>query len=539
MTDLWWKNAVIYGIDIERFMDGNGDGRGDFVGLTSKLPYIAGLGVNCIWLLPFYPSAERDNGYDIADYFRVDSRYGTFEDFLAFVHAAGEHGIRIVIDLVAQHTSTHHPWFQSARHDPRSPFRDYYVWSDHPPKPPPGKDTMFPGEEDGVWTFDEVAQSYYHHRFYSFQPGLNHRNPAVLAEIERVTDFWMSFGISGFRIDAASHLIENPLDPQGQTDPGHSILRDIYRHVVKRMPDAVVLGEVDEDESTLKTFFDGDQMNMMFNFFLDNYLLLALAQEEAAPLREALARLPPPPPNGQWANFLRNLDEADLERLDPDEMAAVLAEFAPKEDMRIFGRGIRRRIAPMLGDARKLRMAWSLLFSLPGAPVICYGDEIGMGEDLTRQGRNAVRTPMQWSAGRNGGFSAAGKGRLPQPMVERGPFSCRAVNVEAQRDDPDSLLALVRKLAELRRTHPAIGIQDCQILGAFDRVFVHAYKGPDEELVALHNLSGKRESVDVELDAVSSREAEILLGTGIPVPKQGRLAFALEPYGFAWLKWTR
>jgi len=540
MTDYWWKNAVIYGVDVKRFYDGNGDGIGDFPGLTEKLGYIADLGATCIWLLPFFPSTNRDNGYDVTDYFRVDSRYGEFDDFLKFVRAAGERSIRIIVDLVTHHTSSEHPWFQSARHSIDSPFRDYYIWSDHPPPTAPGKGPMFPGDETTVWTFDEIARSYYYHRFYNFQPGLNHRNPAVVSEIERVIDFWMSFGISGFRVDAASHMIEDPLDPQGAIDPAHSILRQIYGHVTKRKPDAVVLGEVDEDEGRLKTFFDGEQLNMMFNFFLDNYLLFGLAQQTATPIRDALSRLPPPPMNGQWANFLRNLDEADLERLTPEHMQIVLKEFAPEEDMRIFGRGIRRRMAPMLGDPARLRMAYSLLFSMPGAPLICYGDEIGMGDDLSQNGRASVRTPMQWTKGRNGGFSNAAKARLSQPVVEQGPFSTRRVNVEAQLQDDDSLLSLIRKLAMLRRTHLALGNHDCQLLQAeSSRVLSHAYQGPDNEIVVLHNLGDRREKTVIHLDALKSKPPEMLLGTKVEAAESGRMRIDLEPYGFAWLKWDR
>ncbi len=257
MNEVWWQHAIIYGVDVERFCDSNGDGVGDFPGLTSKLPYLASIGINCVWLLPFFPSTDRDNGYDIADYYRVDSKYGTLPDFLEFVRKAGEQGMRVVIDLVAHHTSSEHPWFQSARYDSASPFRDYYVWSDQPPAPVPGQASMFPGQEDSVWTFDEVARSYYYHRFYSFQPTLNHRNPVLVDELKRIMDFWMSFGISGFRVDAASHLIENPLDPDGSGDPSHSILRELFSHAVRRRPNAVMLGEVDEDEGKLKSFFDG------------------------------------------------------------------------------------------------------------------------------------------------------------------------------------------------------------------------------------------------------------------------------------------
>ena len=537
MTDFWWKNAIIYAVDIERFCDGDGDGVGDFKGLTSKLPYLADLGVTCIWMLPFYPSTDRDNGYDITDYNRVDSRYGQFEDFLDFIRGAGEQGIRVIVDLVTHHTSNKHPWFQSARYDKRSPFRDYYVWTDHPPPTPPGKGTMFPGEETGVWTFDDIACAFYYHRFYHFQPGLNHQSPAVRDEIERVMDFWMSFGISGFRIDAASHMVERPLDPTGATDESHAILRHLYSHATERMPDILLMGEVDETPDHLKRFFDGEQMNMMFNFFLDNYLILALAQQSGEPIRRALNSLPQPPVNGQWANFLRNLDEADLERLAPDEMKTVLDEFAPKEEMRIYGRGIRRRIAPMLGgDVRRLKLAYSLLFSLPGAPMIPYGDEIGMGEDLSRKARNAVRIPMQWTGGRNGGFSKAAKQRLAQPMVEDGPFGAKRVNVEAQRKDPDSLYCFIRDLARLRRAETQIGEGNWHFLDTDSpQVLAHRYHSGDDALVLVHNLSEKPVSVAVQVNSAVQHELKPLLGGDAPPVRDGKLRLDLDPFGLRWL----
>lgn len=540
MQDFWWRDAIIYGVDVGRFRDSNGDGIGDFPGLTEKVPYIAGLGFTCIWLLPFYPSGGRDNGYDVTDYFRVDTRFGQFADFLAFVRVCSEHGIRVVIDLVAHHAAAEHPWFQSARHDRNSPFFNYYIWSDHPPPSAPGKANMFPGEESSVWNFDEVAQSFYYHRFYSFQPGLNHRNPAVIEEIQRIMDFWMSFGISGFRIDAASHMIEDPLDPQAGGDPSHNVLRQLYRHAIERSPQAVMLGEVDEDETALKRFFDGEQMNMMFNFFLDNFMMLALATQDATPLHEAIARLPSPPINGQWANFLRNLDEADLERLAPDDLQRVLDRFAPDEAMRIFGRGIRRRLAPMLADPARLKMAYSLLFAMPGAPLVCYGDEIGMGDDLTAKGRNAVRAPMQWTGGRNGGFSAAGKSALVQPMVAQGPFAYRHVNVARQQEDPGSLLHLIRQLAAIRRQNPAIGKNDCQRLEAnSDAVHAVRYQGRGRDLVVLHNLGAKPVSLQVAHKLAVTAPPQLLLGAPARPAGPDSLATELGPYGFSWLLWER
>lgn len=541
MNDLdeWWKNAVIYGVDVERFCDSDGDGVGDFAGLTSKMDHLVKLGVTCVWLLPFFPSTNRDNGYDITDYLQVDPRYGTFDDFLAFLTQAGARGIRVILDLVAQHTSDRHPWFLSARHDARSPFRDYYVWTDHPPRPAPGRGPMFPGQEDTVWTHDPVAQKYYYHRFYHFQPSLNHENPAVWAELERVMDFWMSFGIAGFRVDAAAHMIEKPLDPEGGKDKDHTVLRDIFRHVTNRIPDALILSEVDEDESVLPEFFDGKQMNAMMNFSLNNHLLHALAVGRAQPLLDGLARLPPAPDNGVWANFLRNLDEADLERLDKDAQAETIAALGPDPDMRIFGRGLRRRLAPMLGgDGPRLRMALSLLFAMPGAPLICYGDEIGMGEDLSQKGRNAVRSPMQWTAGPNGGFSSAAMSRLAQPIVS-GDFGPDKVNAEDQWQDPDSLLNLTARLAEIRLRHRRIGQGAAQPIGNTPASVIGLrYSAPDHDLVVLHNLSAKPARLDLDLGASCRGEATALLGEPL-TGEGGRVKAGLPGYGFLWSGWPR
>ncbi|MFC5990561.1 alpha-amylase family protein [Limoniibacter endophyticus] len=530
---------MIYGVDVERFFDSNKDGVGDFPGLTAKLPYLSRLGVNCIWLLPFYASSDQDNGYDITDYYRIAEKYGQLSEFLEFIHRAGELGIRVVLDLVAHHTSSDHPWFQASRHDSESVYRDYYVWSEHPPRPAPGKAAMFPGEENSIWTFDNVAGAFYYHRFYSFQPTLNHRNPQVLEELKRVADFWLSFGIAGFRIDAASHLVENPLDPAGQGDPSHAALRELYAHITRRKPDAMVLGEVDEDENKLASFFDGAQLNMMFNFFLNNYLMLALATEDALSLREALSRLPPAPENGQWANFLRNLDEADLERLDEEQRNRVLDLFAPRDEMRIYGRGIRRRLAPMLEDAARLRMAYSLLFALPGAPIVCYGDEIGMGEDLRIEGRNAVRSPMQWTAGRNGGFSAAPKAALVQPMIEAGPYGFNNINAEAQDGGEGSLLEHLRMLSEVRQKHSQIGQRDWQVLECGqEAVLGLAWRSAEEDVLTIHNLSGKTMQARVELNGIGNSKGLLpLLGEEVEAPQNGVLPVTLKPYDFRWLRW--
>jgi maltose alpha-D-glucosyltransferase/alpha-amylase len=539
MTGAWWKDAIIYGIDVERFHDGNGDGVGDFKGLLEKVPYLASLNITCIWLLPFYPSPNRDNGYDITDHLGIDPKYGTFQDFQAFLHAAGEHGMRVVVDFVAEHTSVEHPWFQAARYDEKSRFRNYYIWTHHPPPVRPGKGPMFPGQESSVWTYDEVARAFYHHRFYHFQPGLNHANPETLQEIERILDLWLSFGISGFRIDAASHLVERPLGNEPQ-DERHETLRHIYKHVSATRHDVVLIGEVDEKPGCISSYFDGEQLQMLFNFPLNNYLMLAIADRRAEPVRRALDMLPPRPPKGQWANFLRNLDEADLERLTEAEMERVMEAFAPKETMRIYGRGIRRRLAPMVGgDERRLKMAYSLLFSMPGAPVLVYGDEIGMGDDLSRNGRNAVRAPMQWSARRNAGFSEASPKAFVQPLIKEGAFGFKRVNVEEQEARNDSLLCFVRQIAKLRRTNPLIGSCACRCIDSGDeRVLAHMYQSENATLLMLHNLAEARVKIGIEIPEAGDRRLASLLDGGSAAISDGHLAAELEPYGLRWLQFA-
>ncbi|WP_011582995.1 MULTISPECIES: alpha-amylase family protein [Chelativorans] len=536
MKDYWWKDAIVYAVDVERFCDSDGDGVGDFKGLTSKLDYIAELGVTCIWLLPFYPSTGEDNGYSITDYLRVDSRFGLFQDFLEFIHRAGEHGIRVVVDLVVHHTSNQHPWFQAARHNEKSRYRDFYIWTHNPPPTPPGKGTIFPGEEGTVWTYDEVARAYYHHRFYHFEPGLNHANPDVRDEIGRIIDYWLSFGVAGFRVDAASHILENPLAKSGEDENAPDMLREMFHRATGSKSDIVMLGEVDESPNELERFFDGTRLNMMFNFLLNNYLILGLAKEKAEPIQRGLAMLPVPPENGQWANFLRNFDEADLERLTPEELESVLKIFAPKEEMRIYGRGLRRRLAPMLdGDVRRLKMAMSLLYSMPGAPVLVYGDEIGMGEDLTQEGRNSVRSPMQWDGSRNAGFSSARKERMVQPIIDKGRFAFERINAETQRNDPASLLSFVKQLAILRRERTEIGSGFCAFLECgSDHVLAHHYKSEAAPLVMVHNLAGEAVKIDVKLPA-GVTSLGTLFGGEMPSIEDGHLRMSLEPYGVRWL----
>lgn len=537
---LWYKNAVIYAFDVDRFADSNGDGVGDFPGATSKLKYLADLGVTCLWLLPIYPAPDRDNGYDIKNYYDVDPRLGTLQDFIDFLHRAGEFGIRVVMDLVMNHTSDEHPWFQAARHDRNSIYRNFYTWSDAPPPTAPSKGNIFPGQESSVWAYDEVAGAYYYHRFYHFQPDLNFHNPVVRDEVKKVLDFWLSFGISGFRVDAASHMIEMNGASEYGIEERHDILKDLRAHVASRKENAVLIGEADVEPEKLVAYFgDGDELNMLFNFALNNYFYLAMAREDARPVIEILRQLPAMPVNCQWANFLRNLDEVDLERLTDEERAEVFHAFAPEEDMQIFGRGIRRRLAPLLGgDLRRIKLAYSLLFALPGAPVLVYGDEIGMGEDLSLEGRRAVRTPMQWSKDKNGGFSTASPDRLVLPVIDEGEFGYKKVNVDAQQRDEDSLWHFVRKLIYLRRECPEIGTGNWHIMDVgLDEVLALRCTWKAGIVLTLHNFSAKRQTVNLDMHDQRGRRMQDLLGGHTEqIPPDGISRATIEPYEYRWYR---
>ncbi|WP_439621612.1 alpha-amylase family protein [Gemmata sp.] len=538
-ADLWYKTAVVYAIDVHTFQDSNGDGVGDFPGVTSRLDHLADLGVTCVWLLPFFPTPDRDNGYDVADYLGIDPRYGTLDDFETFLTKAGERGIRVFLDLVVNHTSDQHPWFQASRRDKGGRFRDYYVWADNPPPPDPRSKSIFPGEEESVWTHDDRAGACYYHRFYKFQPELNTANPEVRAEIERIMDFWLSFPIAGFRIDAASHMIEDKGLPGTAPKEGHGVLTEFHNRVAARRPDGILVGEADVPVAEAAEFFgDGDQLTLLFNFLLDNDIFLALATETAEPIARCLKELPAIPEKGQWLNFLRNLDELDLERLSEDEREQVYRAFAPDEEMRIFGRGIRRRLAPMLGNDRpRLELAFSLLFSLPGTPVVVYGDEIGMGDDLALDGRNAVRTPMQWDRSPNGGFSDAAPDELIRPAISKGDFGYAKVNADAQRADPRSLLNCVKGVIAARRDCPEVGWGAYQVLPAdAPCVLAHLCDWKGSRLVAVHNLGKKPCEAVVELGGHSDGELTRVFGTAEVEAADGKYRFRLDGSGYGWFR---
>ncbi len=535
--NLWYKDAIIYGIDVGLFQDGNGDGIGDFLGLIERLDYIEDLGVNCVWLMPFFRTPGRDNGYDVSDYYAIDPDVGDFGGLIEFITLANERGIRVILDLVLNHTSDEHPWFEKARNDPESEEHDFYVWSDEPAPSMPGKGPIFPGVEDSVWAKDEVSGKWYYHRFYSFQPDLNHTNQTLRGEIDRILRFWLKCGASGFRVDAASHMVEAKGRADAPLEAGHGVLRDIRSFVDTTAIGAMLIGEADENPDEIASFFGSDdELHALLNFLMTNYLFLALARKEAEPVRFALELLPKIPRDCHWINFLRNLDELDLERLSSEQREEVFAAFAPKEDMQIFGRGIRRRLAPMLdGDLKRLKLAYSLLFALPGSPAIIYGDELGMGDDLSLVGRDAVRTPMQWSDAKGAGFTQAKPVREP---IGKGPFGYRKVNAAVQDLDSDSLLNWIRKLTRARRRCREIGSAAPQVVDSGHRAVVAiAYEHRRRTLLTLHNLAGGKARTEIDLASARSETGRIILSSkaeAVGNTVERTQAFELEPYGCRW-----
>jgi maltose alpha-D-glucosyltransferase/alpha-amylase len=534
LSDLWWKNAIVYGLDVGVFHDGNGDGVGDFPGLSRRLDYLAGLGVTCLWLMPCYPSP----GNDVADYYAVDPRYGTLGDFVEFLHMADERGIRVILDLVVNHTSVAHPWFQEARQDPDSPRRDWYVWSDDPPPGP--YELVFPGEgQHSVWAYDEVAGAYYRHSFYPFQPDLNLGNPEVREEIHRIMGFWLELGVSGFRVDAAPYLLQIP-DHLREVDP-HHYLRQFRAFLSRRRGDAILLGEANLDPEEQGTFFGsalGDELHMLFNFVLNRHLMLALAEQEPKHLVEGLERLAEAPEHAQWLNFLRTHDELTLAGLNEEHQRAVVDAFGVTEQGWIYDRGIRRRLAAILGgDRHRIELIYSLLFSLPGAPMLLWGDEIGMGDRLDLPGRLAVRTPMQWSPAPNAGFCPADVTPF-RPVVDEGPFSHEVVNVADQRRHPESLLNWVKRLIEARKLCPEIGAgTPTTVPTDVPGILIHRCDWRGGTIVAVHNLAEEEREVVLDLDGPSiGGFVEIFGDAPWRTVEEIRPTLTLRPYGYRWLR---
>jgi maltose alpha-D-glucosyltransferase/alpha-amylase len=545
-SDVWWKNAVVYCLDVETYADGDGDGCGDFRGLTQRIDHLHRLGVTCLWLMPFYPTDERDDGYDITDYYAVDPRLGTLGDFVELVRTARDRGMRVIADLVVNHTSVHHPWFVESRSSRDSPKRDWYVWQDAPPSDGP-EGVVFPDVESSLWQHDEATDQYYLHRFYKEQPDLNVANPAVRDEIARIMGFWTELGLSGFRVDAVPFLLETAGqdDATSLPDP-HDYLADLSAFLRRRNGEAVLLGEVNLPyPDTVRFYGDGaPELTMCFDFVGMQQMYLSLARGDAEPLAETLRTRPLPPGDGQWATFVRNHDELTLDKLTDSQRQEVFAAFGPEEEHQVYGRGLRRRLPPMLGgDARRVRTVYSLLFSLPGTPVLFYGEEIGMGEDLRAEGRLAVRTVMQWEPGPGGGFSSADPSDFPAPLTE-GAYGPEHVNVRDQEADPDSLLAWVRRLVQAYRSCPELAWGDVSVLDPGPRarpVLAHSSTVDGRTVLALHHFGDEDAPVQLALPDLAGRElCDVLDPAAAPVAvdDEGTLQLDLPAHGCRWLRTT-
>jgi maltose alpha-D-glucosyltransferase/alpha-amylase len=516
----WYKSSIIYTLDVEVFKDSNGDGVGDFNGLISRLGYIDSLGADVIWLAPFQPTPNQDDGYDISDFYNVDPRLGTMNDFLGFMKRAKDLGIRVIIDLVVNHTSNQHPWFKDARTSPQSPYRPWYVWSkDRPANYDEGM--VFPGVQKDIWSYDTLAGEYYYHRFYWFQPDLNTQHKPVWDEIKKIISFWMEKGVSGFRLDGVPFVIEVPQKKGTRYPHQFNLLTDMRQHAESINPEAVILGEANVLPREQLNFFgnNGDGIHMMFNFFVNQHIFYSLAARSAGPLKDALNATKSKPPAAQWAQFLRNHDEVDLGRLSNKERQQVYDDMGPSKNMQLYDRGIRRRLAPMLkDDSARIRMAYSLLLSLPSTPVIRYGDETGMGDDLSLKERLSVRTPMQWDHSRNAGFSSAQ--RTVRPVISQSPYDSSIVNVKDQEEDSASLLNWMRKMIALRKKSPAIALGSWEILNTgTENVLAILYRYQDDSVLVIHNFSDKPQSVKIKLPA--SKRA---------------LDFDLPGYGYRWIR---
>jgi maltose alpha-D-glucosyltransferase / alpha-amylase len=539
INDLWYKNAVIYCLSIATYLDTNGDGIGDFHGLMSRLDYLQGLGVTAIWLMPFQPSPGRDDGYDIADYYGVNPRYGTLGDFVEFTHGCRQRGLRVLIDLVVNHTSDQHPWFQEARRDPRSKYRDWYVWSKKKPKNA-ASGVVFPGVQKTTWTYDDVARAYYFHRFYDFQPDLNTANPEVQAEILKIMGFWLQLGVSGFRMDAVPFVISSK-GAMVKPEEDYEMLRTFSQFLGWREGDAIILGEANVLPDTDMHYFGsaGERVQMMFNFEVNQHLFLAMATADSRSLKRAMQWTKKRPATAQWGLFLRNHDELDLGRLKDKERNAVFAAFGPEPEMQLYDRGIRRRLAPMLeGDRRRLELAYSLMITLPGTPVIRYGDEIGMGDNLKLPERNCARTPMQWSTEPHAGFTKSDKPVLP--VIDAGPYGFEHINVAAQRRDPDSLLNWMERIIRMRKEVPEIGWGDFSFISAQAKeVLIMRYEWRNNAVLFVHNLSGLPREVSFSVTNEQEEACSLinLLSDNHSQPIDGdRHRILLEPYGYRWYR---
>jgi maltose alpha-D-glucosyltransferase/alpha-amylase len=533
---LWFKTATFYEIHVRGFYDADADGSGDFRGLTEKLDYLEWLGVDCVWLLPMYQSPLRDGGYDIADFKSLLREYGTVRDAQAFIDGAHKRGIRVIADLVMNHTSIDHPWFQESRSSPDSPKRSWYVWSDTPERYGDAR-IIFIDTETSNWTWDDAAGAYYWHRFFSHQPDLNYDEPEVQEAMLDVLRFWLDMGLDGFRLDAVPYLFEREGTNCENLPETHAFLRRVRETVDAEYADRVLLAEANQwPEDVVQYFGDGDECHMAFHFPVMPRLFMALRREDSTPITEILARTPPIPDGCQWGLFLRNHDELTLEMVTDEERDYMYSEYA--RDMRMkLNLGIRRRLAPLLeGGHDEIKLLTAILFSLPGSPILYYGDEIGMGDNIYLGDRDGVRTPMQWTGDRNGGFSRADFAQLYSPPLMDPVYGFQAVNVEAQLRTPASLLRWLRRFISLRREHPGFGLGSYEALSTSNpRIFAHVRCHAGDVALCVHNLSRAAQAVELDLSRYEGQQPVEMFG-GTRFPAIGKLPYllTLAPRGFFW-----
>jgi len=534
----WYKTAVFYEIHLRGFFDGNGDGSGDFRGLAEKLDYLQWLGIDCIWLLPMFESPLRDGGYDISDFYAVHPDYGTMDDVKAFIDAAHERGIRVIADLVMNHTSSDHAWFQESRKSKDNPKADWYVWSDTDQLYQEAR-IIFTDTEPSNWTWDPVRGQYYWHRFFAHQPDLNYDNPEVHEAMLDALRFWLDLGLDGFRLDAVPYLYERPGTNGENLPETHAFLKKVRATVDAEYPDRVLLAEANQwPEDVVEYFGDGDECHMAFHFPVMPRMFMAVRREVATPIYEILERTPDIPENCQWGLFLRNHDELTLEMVTDEERDYMYSEYAKDPRMKI-NVGIRRRLAPLLDNGRdEIELMHAILFSLPGSPVLYYGDEIAMGDNVYLGDRDGVRTPMQWTGDRNGGFSRADFAQLYAPPLMDPVYGYQAVNVEAQLRTPTSLLRWLRRFIALRKEHPVFGFGTFEPLEPSNpRIFAHVRRYEDDVMLCVHNLARSAQAVELDLTEFEGRHPEEIFGRSrFPAIGQWPYLLTLAPRGFYWFQ---
>jgi maltose alpha-D-glucosyltransferase/alpha-amylase len=534
----WYKDIIIYQLHVRAFYDSNGDGIGDFRGLIQKLGYLQDLGVGCLWILPFYPSPQKDDGYDIADYQNVHPDFGTLDDFQAFVEAAHRRGIRVITELVLNHTSDQHPWFQEARRDPASSFHDYYVWSDTDKRYQDAR-VIFLDTERSNWGWDPMARAYYWHRFFGHQPDLNFDNPAVQEMMLRIVAFWLDRGVDGLRCDAVPYLFEREGTTCENLPETHAYVRRLRRFVDERYEDRMLLAEANQWPADVRAYLgDGDEFHMAFHFPVMPRIFMAIRREDRLPITEIIDQTPPIPPACQWAVFLRNHDELTLEMVTDEERDYLYHEYASDPRMRL-NLGIRRRLAPLVDNSRRrVELLNSLLFSLPGTPIMYYGDEIGMGDNIYLGDRNGVRTPMQWNDDRNAGFSTANRQRLYLPVIIDPEFHYEAVNVETQQRNPASLLNWMKRLIAIRKRSPVFGRGTLEFLSPENRkILAYIRADRDERILCVANLSRFVQPCELDLHHYAGWTPVELFGH-TPFPPIGDLPYflTLGPHSFYWFR---